>query len=73
MGDTENPHFYDFGFLGTCPDPQNQLCLSLETPGHLQKKTRRTPGIFSKNINSINNKISETHVLSISEKAGTEQ
>ena len=31
------PHFYDFGIFGRALEPQNQLFLSLETPGHLKR------------------------------------
>ena len=36
-GDPQNPHLYDFGTFGRVPEPQNQFCLSLETPGYLNK------------------------------------
>ena len=38
MGETETPHFYDLGISGRVPEPQSQLFLSLETPGHQNKK-----------------------------------
>ena len=31
MGESKTPHFYDFGTFGRVHEPQNQLCLSLET------------------------------------------
>ena len=34
MGEPENLHFHGFGIFGRVPEPQNQLFLSLETPGH---------------------------------------
>ena len=37
MGEAQTPHFYDFGIFEPVTKPQNQLCLSLETPGHLNK------------------------------------
>ena len=37
MGETQNPHFYDFGIFGAVHEPQNQYYLSLETPGYLTK------------------------------------
>ena len=33
MGEPKNPHSYDFWIFGRVPEPQNQLCLSSETPG----------------------------------------
>ena len=42
MGEPQTPHFYDFGILGRVPEPQNQLFLSLETPGHL-KQIKKIP------------------------------
>ena len=40
MGEPKTPHFYDFGISGRVPEPQNQLFLSLETPGHLKKSRK---------------------------------
>ena len=37
MGEPKNPTFYDFGISGRVPGSQNQLFLSLETPGYLNK------------------------------------
>ena len=37
MGETENPHFYDFETFGRVPEPQNQYYSSLETPGYFNK------------------------------------
>ena len=45
MGDTETPHFYDFGISVRVHEPQNHLCSSLETPGYL-KKPRKSKIIF---------------------------
>ena len=42
MGETKTPHFYDFGIFEPVTKPQNQLFLSLETPGHL-KQFRQIP------------------------------
>ena len=39
MGETETPHFYDIGIWGRVPEPQKQLCLSLETPGYHKNQT----------------------------------
>ena len=72
MGEPTNPNFYDFGIFGRVQTPsQNQLFLSLETPGYL-KKSRKSLEYFP-NIVFINLKSVETHFLSIFEKAGTEQ
>ena len=38
MGEPQIPHFYDFGIFGCVPEPQNQIFLYLETPGHLTKQ-----------------------------------
>ena len=40
MGETETPHFYDFVIFGRVPEPQNQLCLSLETPGYPKNREK---------------------------------
>ena len=48
MGETKTPRFYDFGFFEPVTNPQNQLFLSLETPGH-QKKTRKPQNNFRVN------------------------
>ena len=45
MGESKNRHFYDFEIWGRVPEPQNQLFLSLGTPGDL-KKSRTNPGTF---------------------------
>ena len=45
MGDTKNPHFYDFGSFERAPEPQNQLFLSLETPRDL-KPSKNIPKSF---------------------------
>ena len=37
MGETKTPHFYDFGIFEPVTNPQNQLFLSLETPGDLKE------------------------------------
>ena len=47
MGQAQTPHFYDFGIFEPVTEPQNQLFLSLETPGYL-KKIKQIPGIFEK-------------------------
>ena len=47
MGETGNPHFYDFGISGRVPGSQIQLILSSETPGYL-KQSETIPGAFQK-------------------------
>ena len=42
MGETEAPHFYDFGIFEPVTKPQNQLFLFLETPGDLKKIQKQT-------------------------------
>ena len=34
MGETETPHFSEFGIFGRVPSSQNLYYLSLETPGY---------------------------------------
>ena len=46
MGEPENPYFYDFWIFGRVPGSQNQLCLSLETPGYLSKPNENTWSIL---------------------------
>ncbi len=46
MGEPNNPHFYDFWIFGHVPKPQNQLFLSLETPGYLNKTKKNHWNIF---------------------------
>ena len=48
MGEPTNPHFYDFGIFGRVLEPQNQYYLSLETPGHLNKKQEKYQSISGK-------------------------
>ena len=45
MGEPQNHHFYDFGIFERVPAPQNQLSLSLETPGHLKQIKKNPWGI----------------------------
>ena len=42
MGEPQTPHFDDFGIFGRVTKPQNQLSLSLETPGDL-KRIKKIP------------------------------
>ena len=59
MGEPQTPHFYDFGIFGRVPGYQNQLCLSLEAPGHL-KKPRKVTGTFQNNT-FVNLKMSDIY------------
>ena len=36
MGEPRIPHFYDVGLSGRVHEPQNQLSLSVETPGYFK-------------------------------------
>ena len=67
MGGTETPHLYDFGIFGRVPEPQNQLYLSLETPGHLNQ-IKKTPGTFLGSIIVIHRKKPKMHYLAILKK-----
>ena len=49
MGESQTPHFYDLMIFGCVQTLQNQLFLSLETPGHLTKN-QEIPGTFSKHM-----------------------
>ena len=66
-GRTKNPHFYDLEIFGPVPEPQKQLCFSLETPGY---KSREIPKHFEKHISFINLEISEILVVDIFWKGG---
>ena len=46
MGEAQTLHFLWFRDFRTVTKPQNQLFLSLETPGHLNKKQEKTLGPF---------------------------
>ena len=70
MGEPKNHRFYDFGIFGRVPEPQNQLCLSLETPGYL-KSFKKNPTHFEY-ISFINIKTLEI-VFRCLEKAGTDK
>ena len=65
MGEHKNHHFYDF-------EPQNQLFLSLETPGHLNKSSK-IPGTFLKYIIFVNIMFRSSNILTISEEMGTDK
>ena len=45
MRESTNPHFYDFGTFGRVSGSPNQLSLSSETPGYLQKNPEKSVGI----------------------------
>ena len=47
MGEAQTPDFYDFGIFEPVTKPQNQHCLSLDTPGH-SKEIKKNPGTFWK-------------------------
>ena len=49
MGELQTPSVHDVGIFERVPKPQNQLLVSLETPGHL-KQSRTLPDTLSKNI-----------------------
>ena len=48
MGEPRNSDFYDFWISGRVPEPQNQLFLSLETPGYLKKTQENLWDLFKK-------------------------
>ena len=68
MGETETPHFYDFGTFEWARFSQNQL-FSLETPGYLNKS--RNPRTILKNVIFTNLKVLETQHVDIFEQTGT--
>ena len=70
MGEPNNSHFYDFGIFEPVITPQNQLFVSLETPGHLNK-IKNNPQTVLRILLFINIKNPELF-LTIFEKAGTE-
>ena len=53
MGETETPHFYDFGTFGHVPEPQHQYHLPLETPRYF-KQSKKDAKSFLKSIICIN-------------------
>ena len=55
MGEAQTPHFYDFGIFEPVTKPQNQLVLSLETPGYLTKSINSLEHL--KNIIFVNLRI----------------
>ena len=61
IGGPRNPHFYDFGILGRVQTLQNQLFLSLETPGHFKKHQEKSRNqAFETNVFS-NLKVPKIH------------
>ena len=46
MGRAQTHYFYDFGIFEAVTKPQNQLFLSLETPGYLTKNEEKSAGTF---------------------------
>ena len=70
MGETKTPHFYDFGIFETVAKPQNQLFVSLETPGHL-KQIKKKPKHFLNIIFVWTSKFWNPKTLTCLEKAGT--
>ena len=62
IGEPKTPHFYDFGILGRVPEPQSQLCLSLETPGHL-KEIKKSLEHFKTYYVFFNLKVLEIHIV----------
>ena len=69
MGEAQTPHFYDFQTFEPVTRPQNQVFLSLETPGSLKRITK-SPWNISKNIICINVKVLETRNVDIVRKDG---
>ena len=73
MGETKTPHIYDFRIFEPVTKPQNQLILSLETPGHRTKKQATIPTYFLKHFIFRNLVILETHHFVIFRKDGHRQ
>ena len=53
MEEPKTPYFYDFWIWGRVPGFQNQLCLSLETPGYLTKSKNESQIIFDEQYGYI--------------------
>ena len=70
MGETHNPHFYDFSISGRVHGSQNQLCLFLETPGCL--KNEEFLERFFKIVFLWSSKCWISQMLTIVEKAGAQ-
>ena len=71
MGEPRNPHFYDFGTFERVPEPHNQLFLSLETPGYLNK-IKKFGGTFLQILLLQISKLSKFRSVKTFEKAGAE-
>ena len=67
-GDPQTPHFYDFWIFEPVTKPQNQLYLSLETPGDL-KKNKKIQNLF-KNYDVIKSRSFETPTFGHFRKGG---
>ena len=46
MGEAQTLYFYDFEIFEPATKPQNQLCLSLEAPGHLKQIKKQPWNMF---------------------------
>ena len=71
MREAQTPHFYDFEIFEPVAKPQNQLSLSLETPGHL--KSLKIPQALKTNIFLQISDFWKPGDLTILEKTGTEK
>ena len=72
MGEAQTPHFYDFGVSEPVTKPQNQLFVSLETPGHLSKNQEKSWNILT-NVMFINLIVGKPHILTKLEKTRAEK
>ena len=70
MGATKTPRFYDSRIFEPVAKPQNQLFLSLETPGYL-KKSGNIPGTYLGYIVSEILEFRNFKTLTFFEKTGT--
>ena len=71
MGEPRTPHFYNLRIFECVPEPQNQLFLFLETPGHLKKSKKQARTIFDFVYKFPN--FEQTNILTSLEKTGAEQ
>ena len=72
MGESENPHFHDFGISGRAPEPQNQSLFIFSehmTPQICQEK----PESFWANTSFANLRMLEMDLSKTFEKTGTEK
>ena len=72
MGEPKNPHLFDFGISQPVTKPQNQLFLSLETPGYL-KRIKKIPWNIFETITFVNIGILENQHFDIFRKNGHRQ